>query len=63
MAGLKASGGKKNRKYGRNKKFCEKYRLENRREKNLKRRLLARVRRNSKDIGAVDRLKELGVVL
>lgn len=34
MAKAKAKGGKKNRKYGRNKKWCERYRAEGRREKN-----------------------------
>lgn len=38
-------GGKKNRKYGRNKKFCERYRLEGRREKNRKIRLARHLKR------------------
>lgn len=34
MAGQKAKGGKKNRKHGRNKVTCAKYRAENREAKN-----------------------------
>ena len=74
MAGLKAKGGKKNRKYGRMKKFCERYKLEGRKKKNLIQRLKTRIRRNEAkakkharkglkaikpDIGAIQRLKEL----
>ena len=40
MAGLQAKGGKKNRKYGRNSKFCEMYRKQGRRERNRKTRWL-----------------------
>jgi hypothetical protein len=32
-------GGKKNRKYGRNKAFCIQYRADNREERNRKRRI------------------------
>jgi hypothetical protein len=39
MAGVKRKGGKKNRKFGRNKKSCELYRSRGRREHNRERRL------------------------
>lgn len=54
---LTRRGGKKNRKFGRNEKFCQKYRLEGRREKNRTRRLKTRLRRNPDDIGAARALK------
>lgn len=38
MAGTKAKGSKKNRKFGRNKVKCARYRAEGRREKNKLRR-------------------------
>lgn len=38
MAGEKAKGSKKGRKIGRNQPKCQRYRLQNRREKNKKRR-------------------------
>lgn len=75
MSGVKAKGGKKNRKYGRNKAFCERYAKEGREKKNLIRRLRTRIRRNEHlavvkgrrnpprkvrpDIGAIKALKEL----
>jgi len=34
MAGQKAKGSKKNRKFGRHKAHCQRYRIEGRREKN-----------------------------
>ena len=46
--GGRPKGGKKNRKYGRNKKFCEKYRNENRREKNKALRIEREDRRQAK---------------
>lgn len=46
--GGRPKGGKKNRKYGRNKKFCEKYRNENRREKNKTLRIEREARRLAK---------------
>jgi hypothetical protein len=56
MAGERAKGGKKNRKFGRNSKKCQRYFLENRREKNKKRKknklekhlLKAKLRRQKK---------------
>jgi hypothetical protein len=54
MSGLnKASGGRKNRKWGRNKAFCEAYRRENRREKNKALRLKKHIVRQPNDtVGA-----------
>lgn len=40
--------GKKNRKHGRNKKFCERYRLEGRREKNKARKAIRHAKRMAK---------------
>lgn len=48
MAGQKAKGGKKNRKHGRNKVFCAKYRAENREAKNKARNVKREERRQSK---------------
>ena len=45
MAGTKAKGGKKNRKHGRNKVFCAKYRAENREAKNKARNVKREERR------------------
>ena len=73
MVGIQAKGGKKNRKYGRNKKWCERYRLENRRIKNKIKKLRHRISVNAKliarkgkqdlvikiDRGAVNALKAL----
>lgn len=44
----KAKGGKKNRKWGRNKKFCERYRAENRREINKARKTVRHQKRVAK---------------
>lgn len=53
MAGIKAKGGKKNRKHGRNKKSCERYRLEGRAGKNKTRRLKRHAKRHPNDSQAV----------
>lgn len=44
-------GGKKNRKYGRNKKFCERYRAEGRREKNAAIKAARRAKQHNKSPG------------
>lgn len=43
-------GGKKNRKHGNNKVFCQRYRLENREEKNRARRQRRHVRQVRKHL-------------
>lgn len=48
MAGNKAKGGKKNRKHGRNKVFCAKYKAENREAKNKAANVKREARRQSK---------------
>lgn len=48
MAGMKARGGKKNRKYGHNKKRCEVYENLRTREKNKAIKLLRYIRRIEK---------------
>ena len=50
--GSKAPSGK-NRKYGRNRTWCEMYRLRGQREKNKKRRLMTIYRRLKKKFGQV----------
>lgn len=47
MAKTKAKGGKKNRKHGRNKVFCAKYRAENREAKNKARNVAREKRRQT----------------
>lgn len=47
MAKTKAKGGKKNRKHGRNKVFCAKYRAENREAKNKARNIAREKRRQA----------------
>lgn len=44
----KAKGSKKNRKHGNNKKFCERYRAEGRREKNKARKAIRHAKRMAK---------------
>ena len=46
MSGIQAKGGKKNRKFGRNKKFCEQYEIQGRRLKNKLKKLRKRIRLN-----------------
>lgn len=46
----KAKGGKKGRKIGRNKKFCDLYALENRRMRNKVRRKARHMKRHPKDL-------------
>lgn len=48
MAGQKAKGGKKNRKHGRNKVFCTKYRADNREARNKARNVAREARRQGK---------------
>jgi len=57
----KPKGGKKNRKHGRNKTGCERYRREGRREKNKARRLRRHLRHNPQDRTARFALKRLPV--
>lgn len=45
-------GGKKNRKWGRNKKFCERYRAEGRREINKAARLARHLKHHPNDLQA-----------
>lgn len=59
VPGSSKSRGKKNRKYGRNKKWCEGYRRRGQREKNLRLRLERRLRRNPHDRGAIRALERL----
>jgi hypothetical protein len=52
MTGIKAKGGKKNRKYGRNKKWCEAYRKVGTRLINKRKKLKRRIKRFPNDKGA-----------
>jgi hypothetical protein len=52
----KAKGGKKQRKFGRNARSCQRYSLENRRVKNKIKRLLKRIASHPKDKTAVTAL-------
>jgi hypothetical protein len=59
-SGVARKTGKKNRKWNRNKLFCQAYRNENRREKNKARKLLRHLRKHSNDnvaVGCFDKLK------
>lgn len=47
MAGEKAKGGKRGRKHGRNKVFCQRYKLEGREDKNREKKV-ARDKRQKK---------------
>ena len=57
MAGIKAKGGKKNRKFGRNKTWCERYRAEHRREKAKFRKITAHLTQHPEDAAAAESLK------
>lgn len=57
MAGIKAKGGKKNRKVGRNAKYCERYRAEGRWLKNKLRRLRSHLKRQPNDRQALKALE------
>ena len=59
MAGEKARGGRKNRKYGRNKKFCERYTIENTRIRNKRVKLKRHLRRQPNDKQAATALQNL----
>lgn len=52
-------GGKKNRKFGNNKSFCEKYEREGRRLKNKIRKILRHLKQFPEDLQAQNRLKAL----
>lgn len=58
MSGERAKGGKKNRKYGRNKKWCEQYKARGMREINKAFRLMRHLRTHE-DAQAVAALKAL----
>ena len=58
-SGKARRGGKKNRKHGRNKKFCERYLKEGRRETNKVRKLVRHTKKFPNDQEAV-RLLEKG---
>lgn len=53
----------KNRKYDRNRKWCQAYRLAGTREKNKKKKLISRFKRNPEDKGCWGALEKLGVNL
>jgi hypothetical protein len=60
--GERAKGGKKNRKVGRNAKWCERYRLSNRRERNKLKRLNKHLARHPGDgcgTAAADRCRAI----
>ena len=42
--------GKKNRKHGRNRKFCERYRAENRRERNKRKKQIRHLKKHPNDV-------------
>jgi len=52
MSKAKAKGGKKGRKIGRNKNFCDMYKLQGRREKNKKKRKIRHLKRHPNDLQA-----------
>lgn len=52
MAGVKSKGGKKNRKWSRNKLFCAKYRTEGRQQKNKLRRIARHLKLQPNDVQA-----------
>lgn len=56
--GKSRRGGKKNRKHGRNKKFCERYFKEGRRESNKGRKLIRHIKKFPNDQEAVRVLDE-----
>lgn len=49
MSGIKAKGGKKNRKYGRNKTWCEAYRKRGQREINKRKKMIKHNKRFPND--------------
>lgn len=59
MAGEKAKGGRKNRKYGRNVDFCKKYALEGRRAKNKRKKINRHLKKHEGDTQAREALKAL----
>ncbi len=59
VSGSNKQRGKKQRKYDRNRKWCQAYRLRGQRERNKRRRLETRIRRNPNDVGAVRALERL----
>lgn len=58
--GRKAKSGKKNRKWGRNKAFCERYRREGRQELNRIRRIKRHLRKYPNDLQAIMALEASG---
>lgn len=59
MSGSSKAKSGKNRKYGRNKRWCEAYRMRGQRETNKKRKLRSRVKRFPNDKGAERALARL----
>jgi hypothetical protein len=59
----KAKGSKKNRKYGRNKKQCEVYRNENKREKNKVKRLLRHLKKYPSDVATISHLERIRKII
>jgi hypothetical protein len=58
-AGVAHKGGKKNRKWGRNKIKCQRYALERRGEKNKVKKLKKHLRHHPEDVQAKSRLTKL----
>lgn len=55
--------GKKNRKHGRNQKFCEAYARSHRAERNQLKALRRHLKHNPGDLKALNRVKELEAIL
>jgi hypothetical protein len=54
--GGKPKGGKKNRKWGNNKAYCQRYRAEGKQEKNRARRINRHLKRHPNDLQAFEAL-------
>jgi hypothetical protein len=59
MGRIAAKSGKKNRKHGRNKEFCKRYKAENRRHKNKIKKLKKHIKKFPNEKNAVRVLKNL----
>ncbi len=59
MAGSGAKKGGKNRKYGRNKRFCDRYKIEGRETKNRARKMSRHLKKYPDDKQAEGLLKKL----
>ena len=60
MAGLKAKGGKKNRKLGRNKRYCDRRKADGREAHNKLRRMRRHLRRHPHDQSGLSKFKAAG---